>query len=283
MSTATSWRPGPAWLFCPADRPKRFAKALDVADVVILDLEDAVAHHRKDEARAALLAAVHTIGADTWRDRVVVRINATDSPEHPLDMELVARLPAPRLMVPKAADPATLARLEGHEVIALIESAAGLEALPDLLTPTNVVAAMWGIEDLVASMGGTATRRTDGSYYPIASHVRSRTLVAAKSRGRLALDAVFMQIPDLVGLEDESSEAVDIGFDAKVAIHPSQVPVIRAAFAPTAEAVDRAEAILQRAAAGDGVFTFEGTMVDGPLLAQAELTVERARRASERT
>ena len=82
---------------------------------------------------------------------------------------------------------------------------------------------MWGAEDLFAALGGTANRYADGTYRDVAKHVRSRSLLAAKAYGRLALDSVYIDIKDLDGLRAEVDDAVAVGFDAKVAIHPSQV------------------------------------------------------------
>jgi citrate lyase subunit beta/citryl-CoA lyase len=86
----------------------------------------------------------------------------------------------------------------------------------------------------------------------------------------MALDSVFIDIKDLDGLRDEVDDAVAVGFDAKVAIHPSQVAVIRAGYAPTAEQVEWARAVLSRAADERGVFQHEGLMVDAPVLRRAE-------------
>ena len=132
---------------------------------------------------------------------------------------------------------------------------------------------MWGADDLVAGLGGTASRRDDGSYRDVARYARSRTLVAAKAHGRIALDAVHMDIADLDGLRAECEDAVAVGFDATVAIHPSQVPVIRETYQPDPDRVRWAQRLL--AAVGDerGVTTFEGQMVDGPIFRQAERIV----------
>ena len=262
-----SWQPGPAWLFCPADRPERWAKALDRADVVILDLEDAVAPERKAAARGELR------GADLPLDRVVLRINAAGTPDHDEDLALLADVSVPRVMLAKTEDPDAVVSLADREVIVLVESPMGVERVGELVQVPNVVGAMWGADDLVAGLGGTASRRDDGSYRDVARYARSRTLVAAKAHGRIALDAVHMDIADLDGLRAECEDAVAVGFDATVAIHPSQVPVIRETYRPDPDRVLWAQRLL--AAVGDerGVTTFEGQMVDGPIFRQAERIV----------
>ncbi len=80
---------------------------------------------------------------------------------------------------------------------------------------------MWGAEDLFAVTGGTANRWPDGSYRDVAKHVRSQTLLAAKAYGELALDSVYLDIKNLDGLRAEVDDAVAVGFDVKVAIHPT--------------------------------------------------------------
>jgi citrate lyase subunit beta / citryl-CoA lyase len=138
---------------------------------------------------------------------------------------------------------------------------------------------MWGAEDLFAVTGGTSNRWPDGSYRDVARHVRSQSLLAAKAWGRIALDSVYLDIKDLDGLRAESDDAVAVGFDAKVAIHPSQVAVIRAAYAPTEEQVDWARRVLDTARSERGVFQFEGQMVDSPVLRRAERIVALAPRS----
>jgi citrate lyase subunit beta/citryl-CoA lyase len=264
---ATTWQPGPAWLFCPADRPDRYLKALAAADVVILDLEDAVAPDHKDDAREAVRRLAGNGELDL--DRTVVRINGADSPEHGADVRLVEELSLPRVMLAKAEHPHDVSALS-CEVIALVETACGIEWAGALAEVRNVIGLMWGADDLVASMGGTASRRADGGYRDVARFARARALTAAKACARLALDAVHMDIADVDGLRAECEDAVAVGFDATVAIHPSQVPVIRAAYRPADARVDWARRLLAHVGEDRGVTTFEGRMVDGPIYKQAE-------------
>lgn len=135
---------------------------------------------------------------------------------------------------------------------------------------------MWGAEDLFAVTGGTANRWPDGSYRDVAQHVRSQALLAAKAFGKFALDSVYLDIKDLDGLRAETDDAVAVGFDAKVAIHPTQVAVIRAGYAPTDEQVVWARAVLDRSARERGVFQYDGLMVDAPVLRRAERIVALA-------
>ncbi|MFE3546044.1 HpcH/HpaI aldolase/citrate lyase family protein [Nocardia sp. NPDC059177] len=270
MSVPT-WEPtGPAWLFCPADRPERFAKAAAVADVVILDLEDGVAAGDKESARKAML--------ETPLDprHTVIRVNAADTADHAADLAALAQTPYRRVMLPKCESAEQVRGLAGYEVIVLIESPLGVVRLAESVAAENAIGVMWGAEDLMAGLGGNSSRHADGSYRDVARHVRSTSLVTAKAFGRFALDSVYLDIKDLEGLAVETLDAVAVGFDAKVAIHPSQVAVIREGYAPDADELDWARRVLAEVPNHRGVFAFEGRMVDAPVLRHAERIVRRA-------
>lgn len=262
---------GPALLFCPADRPDRFAKALDRADAVILDLEDAVAPANLGAARTAL--AEHPLDPA----RVVVRVHAASTDDFAADLSAVEATPYRRIMVAKAD--AGLPALPGFEVVALCESAAGVLDARELARRPEVVALMWGAEDLVASLGGTSSRTVDGGYRDVARHARSAVLLAAAAEGVAAIDAVHLAIDDLAGLRAEAEDAVASGFSATACIHPTHVAVIRDAYRPTAEQVAHARRVLEAATGADGVFRLDGQMVDGPVLRHAEATLRRHRPA----
>lgn len=261
---------GPGWLFCPADRPERFAKAAAAADVVILDLEDGVAAKDRDAARRALI--------DTPLDpaRTVVRVNPTATADHAADLEALRATAYDTVMLAKTESADQVAALAPLRVIVLVETPLGALAVTETARVENTHAVMWGAEDLFAVTGGTANRWPDGSYRDVARHVRSQSLLAAKAYGKMALDSVYLDIKDLDGLRAESDDAVAVGFDAKVAIHPTQVAVIRAAYAPTDEQVDWAQRVLDTARNSRGVFAFEGIMVDAPVLRRAERIVALA-------
>lgn len=269
----TDWFPGPAWLFCPADRPDRYGKALSRADLVIVDLEDAVAPANRSAARDALRQLARDGVLDPGR--TVVRINGTQSGDHQLDLALLAEIGLLRVMLAKSEDPVQLAAIE-HEVVLLVETPRGVERLTELAAQDNVIGVMWGADDLVAGLGGTTSRQPDGRYRDVARFARSKTLLTAKAAGHLAIDAVHMDIPDTAGLAAECEDAVASGFDATAAIHPSQVPVIRTAYAPSPEQVDWATRLLAQVGDDRGVTTFEGRMVDGPVYTQAERVLRLA-------
>ncbi|MBN9191182.1 CoA ester lyase [Microbacterium sp.] len=262
---------GPALLFCPADRPGRFAKAAARADAVILDLEDAVAPSAKTAARGAL------IESDLDPDRVIVRVNALDGPDIVSDLSSLSQTDYRTIMVAKAESPKRIGRLDPRlRVIALCETAKGVAAAERLAALDNVAGLMWGAEDLVASLGGTSSRRPSGRYRDVARYARSRVLVAAGAQGKAAVDAVHLDIADLRGLAREAADAAASGFHATACIHPGQVPVIREAYRPDAEDVAWARAVLDAAAGERGVFAFRGRMVDEPVLRHARTVLSRA-------
>ncbi|MFL4473090.1 HpcH/HpaI aldolase/citrate lyase family protein [Paeniglutamicibacter sp. MACA_103] len=262
---------GPALLFCPGDRMDRFEKALDRADVAILDLEDAVAPERKVAARGQVAAA-----AATAPQRTIVRINAADTPWFHDDVTAMRLAGVRTLMLPKASGPEQLCALQDFEVVALCETAAGVLAAPRLAAATNCTALMWGGEDLVADIGGRSSRGTDGRYRPMIEQARTSVLFAAAAEGKASIDAVHIDISDLDGLETESKEAADMGFRAKACIHPQHVAYIRKAFRPTDEQIACARTLLAHPeASSGGVFRIGNQMIDGPLLTHARTLIER--------
>ncbi|MEO6825871.1 MAG: CoA ester lyase [Microbacteriaceae bacterium] len=265
---------GPALLFCPADRPERYDKALQRADAVILDLEDAVAPDAKPMARQAI--GEHPLDPA----RVIVRVNPVGTEDFDRDLAALAMTQYRTVMLAKAESaqqPPTLARLgSGYRVIALCETAQGIVAAGAIAAEPNVVGLMWGAEDLVASLGGTSSRFADGRYRLVASHARSQVLLAAAANGKAAIDSVYLNIGDLEGLSIEASDAAASGFAATACIHPSQVPVIRDAYRPGAEETAYAHAVLAAASGQRGVFRFRGRMIDAPVLRHAEHVLSRA-------
>ena len=263
--------PGPGWLFSPADRPERFAKAAAAADVVILDLEDGVAAADREAARAALVATPLDPA------KTVVRVNPATTSDHAADLAALKQTAYTTVMLAKTESVEQVSALAPLDVVVLVETPLGALAVAEIARADNAYAVMWGAEDLFASTGGTANRWPDGSYRDVAQHVRSQSLLAAKAYGRLALDSVYVNIKDIDGLRAEADDAVAVGFDAKVAIHPSQVAAIRAAYAPTEEQAAWARRVLDTARTERGAFQFEGQMVDMPVLRRAERIVALAR------
>lgn len=261
---------GPALLFCPADRPERYGKAAARADAVILDLEDAVAPADRPAARTAMIE--HPLDPAT----TMVRINEADSMDFADDLAALAKTGYRMIMLPKASSSEQIDAVSGFDVVALCETAAGILAAAELASRPNVVALMWGAEDLVASLGGTSSRFDDGTYRDVARHARSTVLLAAAAHGKAAIDTVHLDIADIDGLAAEARDAAAVGFSATACIHPGQVATIRVAYAPTDAEVAYAHDVLVAAVGTNGVFRFRGHMVDSPVLRHAEHTLRRA-------
>lgn len=269
---------GPALLFCPADRSERYGKAANRADAVILDLEDAVAPESKAAARVAL------IDQELDPARTIVRVNPVDTHEFILDMAALGQTKYRTVMVAKATSAGRMADIAdyagynagGYDVIALCESATGVLAAAEIAAAPNVVALMWGAEDLLASLGGTSSRFPNGSYRQVAASARSTILMAARAYEKTAIDTVYLDIPDIDGLASEANDAVASGFGATACIHPSQVEVIRAAYRPNDEDIAYAQDVLAAARGERGVFQFRGLMIDAPILRHVHETLRRS-------
>lgn len=267
----TDFALGPALLFCPADRPERFMKALARADAVILDLEDAVAPAAKPAARGAL------IESSLDPERVIVRINPPGSAEFASDLSTLSQTDYRTVMVAKAESSKALGSIDRRfSLIALCETARGVAAADKLAANDRVVALMWGAEDLVASIGGSSSRKPNGRYRDVARHARARVLLAAGAHGKAAIDAVHLDIADAKRLAIEAADAAASGFTATACIHPSQVDVIRDAYRPAARDLAWARAVLSAAEGERGVFAYEGRMVDEPVLRHARALLRRA-------
>jgi citrate lyase subunit beta/citryl-CoA lyase len=278
MTTWTS--PGPAYLFCPADRPDRFAKAAAVADAVIVDLEDAVAPDRREAARENILSA------DLDPSTTIVRVNPLASPDHARDMAMLRDSHIHTVMLAKTSSAEEVSSLEHFNVIALCETPAGISAVEEIAECSNVVGVMWGAEDLVAALGGYSSRHGDGTYRDVARYARVRTLIAARTHLLVALDAVSLNFEDLDGQRAEASDAAAMGFSATACVHPSQVSVLREAYRPTPAQIAWAQRVLEGdtdggegASGAQGVYRVDGLMVDGPVLAQAREILGRAQRS----
>jgi citrate lyase subunit beta / citryl-CoA lyase len=268
--------PGPALLFCPADRPDRYAKALAAADGVILDLEDGVGAAAKGAARDALLAHPQDPA------RVIVRVNAVDTPEFDTDIAALRQTEYTTIMLPKAESREQLDAVAFHgdwQVVALVESALGILHAEQVAAAPNVIAMLWGAEDLMASMGGRTSRHADGTYRGVALHARATTLLAATAHGKLAIDAIYANIPDLDGLRAEAEDAAASGFALKALIHPSHVAVVREAFRPDDKQLGWARRVLDAARRGGhdgGAIKLDGQMIDAPVIRQAEAILKAA-------
>jgi citrate lyase subunit beta / citryl-CoA lyase len=252
------------FLFVPGDRPERFAKAAAAgADVIILDLEDAVAPEAKPQAREHIRAWLSDGGTG------MVRVNPAGTPWHADDLAAVADL-AP-VMLPKAQDPAEVAAVAARtEVVALVETALGVHRAYDVCAVPGVVRAAFGSVDLAAELG------VDPADAEALRFARSALVVGSRAAGAGApVDGVTTAVRDEAVLRADCAHGMSLGYTAKMCIHPSQVAPTAAAFAPTPAEVEWAEKVLA-AASGGGVAVVDGKMVDKPVVERAQAVLRRA-------
>ena len=271
-----------SWLFVPADSEKKIMKALNSdADAIIFDLEDSVAPAMKAVARDVLRSLLKRSGGPEWW----VRINPLGSEHFRDDLELIALADIHGVVLPKAesgADVTELAHRTGNIPVHAIvtETAASLFGLLSYREPGSPLAAMsWGAEDLSAALGATSKHDESGELSFTYRLARSLCLAGAVAAGVQPVDGVFADFKDKEGLKREAEAARREGFTGKLAIHPTQVPVINAAFTPSSEDVAHAEEIVAafEAHPDAGVLSVGGKMVDRPHLMQARRVLERAR------
>lgn len=274
MVTPARWR---SVLFTPATRPDRAARLVRTrADVTVLDLEDAVPASEKTLARDGLAAFAAELRSAAPDLAVLVRVNPVGSPWFAEDVAAAAEAGVAGVVLPKAATPADGVALAqawasagggaDRAFLAGLETAAGVEAAPALLGAGLYSAAYFGAEDYVADVGG---RRTAGSTEVL--YARSRVAMAAALGGVDAVDQVVVAYRDHAAFEADARAARDLGYRGKLCIHPDQVALAHAAFTPGPAEVARARAVLDAlAAAGGGVATFEGQMIDAPAIRAAE-------------
>lgn len=267
--------PGPAWLFCPGDRPDRFAKAADAADAVVLDLEDAVAPDRKDAARDAVVQASRSLDPR----RTIVRVNPPGGPWGDRDLAAIRTTRLRTVMLPKAESTAAFTAAADLAVIALCETAAGVLAAASLAADPRCVAVAWGGQDLAHDLASEPLG-PDGRLHPTGRFAREQVRFAAAAAGRAAIDTVRVDLDDEEGLAREATAAASAGFHAKLVIHPRQVSPVRVAFRPTDQEITEARRIVDAAhaaaAEGRGVVLLDGRMVDRPVVARAERVLELA-------
>lgn len=272
-----------SWLFVPADSERKIARALESeADALIFDLEDSVAPANKAKAREMLKKLPKgSSGPQLW-----VRVNPIGSEFHKDDLRIIRVAQIHGIVLPKSesgADVIQLAHRTGNIPVHAIvtETAASLFGLLSYRDPKSPLAAMsWGAEDLSAALGASSKYDPDGSLSFTYRLARSLCLAGAVAAGVQPVDGVFADFKDEKGLRAESEAARSEGFTGKLAIHPSQVGVINAAFTPSEEEIRRAEEIVAafEAHPDAGVLSVGGRMVDRPHLVQARRVLDRATR-----
>jgi citrate lyase subunit beta/citryl-CoA lyase len=286
-------------LFVPGDSERKQAKALGSgADALILDLEDSVDASQLPAARSRVhdfVSGTHTAaGPQLW-----IRVNSLGSGQMLDDLVAVVKAKPDGIVLPKVSSVREVTEV-GHYLNALeareglaagsirllviaTETPAALLSLGEYSPTTagkRLAALTWGMEDLSAALGALGKKEDDGSLTPVLQMARSLCLVAAAAAGVRAIDGVHADFRDATGLTADCARARRDGFTAKLAIHPDQVPVINAAFSPTAAEIERARRIVAafEAVPGSGVTSLDGQMLDRPHLVLAKRVLERSTR-----
>jgi citrate lyase beta subunit len=268
--TDVNVRPRRSLLFVPGLRPDRFAKALEAgADIVCVDIEDAVALPRKQEARELTLP----LFAQDWPGDVetMVRINPLSTEEGLKDILALraCERPPSALMIAKPGSAAEIRLYD--ELLAgncadirfhvIIESADGLANVQDIAqASTRTDSLLFGAVDMSADLRAEKTWET-------MLYARSRVVHAAARFGLDLLDVPWLDLDDQAGLEAEARASKALGFTGKASIHPKQIPVINGVFSPSADDVARARRIIAEFATNTtGLLVVDGELIERPVL-----------------
>jgi citrate lyase beta subunit len=254
-------------LFLPASNPRAIAKARTVgADLVILDLEDAV---KAEDKAAARKAAVEASGS-SWPIPLAIRVNGIGTEWHSLDLDAVARSKAKLVVVPRAISAhliEDLGKAVAKPVLAMIETAAGVLAAAEIARACAGLVV--GTNDLRADL----RLPLDSTREPISASLQLIVL-AARAAGVAVFDGVFNRLDDPDGFLREASEGRSLGFDGKSLIHPNQIPACHQAFAPSPAEVERAKALIE--AFHGGAERFGNEMIERMHVDAALRVLERA-------
>ena len=280
--------------FVPGGNERMLNKALGLAaDSLILDLEDSVTPDRKGIARDEVCDWL--ANADFKNQEKFVRINPMDSEWGREDLEAVLQHRPDGIVLPKVLDlkavhavdqliinQEKIAGADYSEIKLLLigtEMAAAVFNLAQMVNHERVDGVTWGAEDLSVSLGARAKRDEQGNYLEVFSFVRSMCLLAAVAAKVQPVDAVYVDIKNTVGLAKECKTAADMGFTAKLTIHPDQIDIVNEAFTPSAAEIEAATALVaafeEHEALGAMAFKFDGEMVDVPHLKRAQQVLAR--------
>lgn len=282
---STPHRPRRSCLYMPGANTRALEKARDIpADTLILDLEDAVAPEAKEEARAAILAAVSQGGYG--KREIVIRMNGLDTPWGHEDLRAIATSGAHAVLAPKVT---------GHRDIECLSQLLKEAGAPDTMALWVMIEtplAILNIQEIAAARKSTQLTTFVMGTNDLAKEYRARmtadrlafqtalqlTIAAARAYGLTAIDGVYNDIKNESGFRDECEQGRDLGFDGKTLIHPSQVDEANRIFAPSPHDVEQAKAVIEAFAdpanAGKGVLKVNGKMTELLHLEEARRVVE---------
>ncbi|GAA2098552.1 CoA ester lyase [Streptomyces albiaxialis] len=263
-----------SWLFVPASRPERFAKAVGSgAQAVVIDLEDAVSPDGDGKARAR--AALRDAWPGAAGVPVVVRVNGARTPEHTADLAACRALAPAAVVLPKAESAEQVraaAEASGVPVLPLIESARGLVRLAEITAGPSCVRLLFGGVDLALDLGVSDDAALDASRADLVRWSAAAGLPAP-------VDGVSTALRDTAAVTREAARAKGWGFGGKLCVHPAQIPPVHAAFAPGEDEVRWARRVL--AVGQDGAAVADGEMIDRPVVERARRIVREAERVGQ--
>ncbi len=256
-------------LYVPGSNARALEKARELeADMLIIDLEDAVPEEMKDAARAA---AVAYASAGAGGKILAIRANAVDSEHHAADVEALKGSAADFVVLPKVENVSGLPGL-GLPLLAMIETPAGLYAAREIAAHPAVAGLIAGTNDIAAETGIRPGPIREGLELSL-----QMIVLAASTVGKPRFDGVCNQLDDMDGFDTECRQGAAFGFTGKTLIHPNQITIANAAFGPDAAAVAEAEELI--AASRGGAERFRGRMIESMHVEQAKMTIERSRHA----
>lgn len=257
-------------LYMPASNARAIEKARTLpADMIILDLEDAVKPGMKDEARIAAVDAM----ADGFGDRLTaIRVNAVETSWHRADMAAARQARCDFIVLPKVEDAATaerVAEMVFKPLLVMIETPLGVLNAADIARVEGVAGILVGANDLANMLRLPPSTNRD------AMSVALQTIIlAARAAGIWALDSVYNDLNDAAGLAAECADGRRLGFDGKTLIHPNQIEIANTAFSPSAAEIEDAQALI--AAASGGAERFRDRMVETMHVDMAKRLLARA-------
>lgn len=287
---STHRSPRRSFLFTPGDSIRKIRKVTDVRpDCVILDLEDAVVFSQKEKARQNVITTLASL--DFGRTERLVRVNWPDTEMFTADLEAIEATKLDGIVLPKVTTAEQIEHVDqaittkelnnawiadSIRLFVIIETALGIMNLKEICQASQRIEGLiFGAEDLAADLGTARSQAGWEVFYG-----RGAVVTAAAAYSLEAIDTVYLNLHDATGMEQDASFGRQLGYTGKLAIHPGQIEVINRVYSPTEEEIVDAESLLEayqsQVAAGSGVFTRDGRMVDLPHILFAERLLERA-------
>ncbi|MDT8336761.1 MAG: CoA ester lyase [Candidatus Izemoplasmatales bacterium] len=272
-------------LFIPGNNPSMLQNAdVFLADAIIFDLEDAISINEKNNARN--LVKNYLVTSSVLPNQVILRVNSINTEWFKKDIELLKTNKIDYLLIPKLDKLNLLGveeylnsfekdnNLEETKIIALVETARGVNDLPLFAENKRIIALMLGAEDLASDLQIKRTETGEEIFY-----ARSKIIYAAVDYNLIAIDTPYTNINNLEGLIKDATYAANLGMKAKVCIHPNQLEVVNKVFSPSEQEIKWAKEVIKisQEKPGSGAFQFQGKMIDKPILDRAEKILVKAK------